>query len=820
MQRRRFRLLVIYAILLLPTIILQAAQALQGASNSPLEWVSVNDPMRQRYDAFVDRFGSGDVVVASWSGCDFRSPQLDALAATLRSDTAFFDGSIWLFDRVTTGREPIMQMVQSGISLEESLRRLRGTVIGPDGSTTCIIVGFTKKAVEQRARLVPRIQQAIQDHFGVLPADQHLAGPIVDGLSVDTASQETLQTAAPRSSLIVLLAALLCLGSWLDAVIVFAVAVYCQAITLALVSLAGDSISALLVVLPPLIQVLALAGGIHLVNYYRQSAAHLSPSDAASRAVQVGLLPCILSAATTAIGMASLMASQLTPIRSFGAFSTAGILITTVVFLCLVPAMLARGHVRQRNGKSARTRSRPSRVWNVLTSVITFARLPISLAFAGAMVAACAGISQLHTSVRIETLFPPDSRILSDYDWLETNVRPLVPIEILLDFAQDRRPHREQLMIASYVDDQIASRREVGGTISAATFMPPIVDASSDGSSKGMRQAREKADATVAAALPGLTQMRMVASTSTGGRQWRIQAFVSAGGKLDYAKFLPEIERDLSAMLVDQDGQAFSDVKITTTGIMPLVHRIQHQLMNDLQHSFLLAFAIILVVMTVLQGSILAGIVAMIPNVFPTLLLFGVLGWMEVAIDIGSVMTASVALGVAVDDTLHFLTAFQRELKPGCDRRSAVLAAFQHCGLAMLQTSVICAAGMAVFAVSDFLPTARFAWMMVGLFAAAIVGDLILLPALLIGPLGALFEQPPFIEPTKKSEAPSRPPTAQGDDLASSTRRRLRHRQSACGLWPESYGCLARNAKPTAPGVIGSCWTQLAPTWRITPSCG
>ena len=57
----------------------------------------------------------------------------------------------------------------------------------------------------------------------------------------------------------------------------------------------------------------------------------------------------------------------------------------------------------------------------------------------------------------------------------------------------------------------------------------------------------------------------------------------------------------------------------------------------------------------------------------------------------------------------------------------------------MLQTSVTCAAGMAVFAFSDFLPTARFAWMMMALFAAAIVGDLILLPAMLIGPLGRLF---------------------------------------------------------------------------------
>ena len=130
----------------------------------------------------------------------------------------------------------------------------------------------------------------------------------------------------------------------------------------------------------------------------------------------------------------------------------------------------------------------------------------------------------------------------------------------------------------------------------------------------------------------------------------------------------------------------------------------------------------------------------MLPNIFPTLLIFGLLGWLEIPIDIGSVMSASIALGVAVDDTLHFLTTFQRSLASGASRRQAVRESYRHCGRAMWQSSLICGAGMAVFALSDFVPTARFAWMMVALFAAAIVGDLMLLPALLLGPFGKLWE--------------------------------------------------------------------------------
>jgi len=229
------------------------------------------------------------------------------------------------------------------------------------------------------------------------------------------------------------------------------------------------------------------------------------------------------------------------------------------------------------------------------------------------------------------------------------------------------------------------------------------------------------------------TAMRLLSRTDDQ-QQWRIRGFVSAVEPIDYGELLAGIRGRL------QSGMTAPHMAVHATGIMPLVHEIQRQLMTDLRSSFLLAFLIITIVMTVMQGGVEAGLVAMLPNIFPTLLIFGLLGWWRVPVDIGSVMTASIALGVAVDDTFHFLTHFQRSLSEGLGRRAAVLSAYQNCGRAMLQSSIICGAGMLVFALSDFVPTARFAWMMVALFTAAIVGDLIFLPALLVGPLGKLWE--------------------------------------------------------------------------------
>jgi predicted RND superfamily exporter protein len=131
----------------------------------------------------------------------------------------------------------------------------------------------------------------------------------------------------------------------------------------------------------------------------------------------------------------------------------------------------------------------------------------------------------------------------------------------------------------------------------------------------------------------------------------------------------------------------------------------------------------------------------MIPNVFPTLVLFGGMGWLDRSVDIGSVLTASVALGIAVDGTFHFLKWFVHTLKQGKSRSAAISISYQHCGRALVQTTIICASGLMIFSLSGFIPVRQFSLMMMMMMIAALVGDLILLPALLAGRLGAALSR-------------------------------------------------------------------------------
>lgn len=210
---------------------------------------------------------------------------------------------------------------------------------------------------------------------------------------------------------------------------------------------------------------------------------------------------------------------------------------------------------------------------------------------------------------------------------------------------------------------------------------------------------------------------------------------------VDFGKVVRAADYEFDGAIEDAITARMDGDPVSTayTGIVPVVYKAQRTLLKSLVESTGWAFVAISVVMIFLLRSGRAGMVSMVPNVFPVLVVFGLMGWGRVIIDIGTMMTASVAMGVAVDDTIHFLTWFRRGLDDGLDRRKAIMLAYDRCATAMTQTTMIAGLGLAVFALSTFTPTQRFGMLMLTLMVAALLGDLIFLPAILAGPFGRVF---------------------------------------------------------------------------------
>jgi predicted RND superfamily exporter protein len=253
-------------------------------------------------------------------------------------------------------------------------------------------------------------------------------------------------------------------------------------------------------------------------------------------------------------------------------------------------------------------------------------------------------------------------------------------------------------------------------------------------------------------------------------------------GKYSCVLFIGDIDSS-TRQLAEQSAQQVLDLNAeptvtnTTnlaavyTGVVPIVYKAQRALLDSLVESTFWSFVTITPLMMWVSRSIGAGLVTMLPNVLPVFVIFGAMGWLGIEVDVGSMMTASIALGVAVDDTIHYLSWFREELDKCGDRKTAILRTYERCATPTFQAALISGLGLSIFAFSTFTPTQRFGYLMLTILWAGVVSELIYFPALLAGPLGWVFKPRQTAaphaeqEPTLEAE-PTHPSTATSEETS------------------------------------------------------
>jgi predicted RND superfamily exporter protein len=545
---------------------------------------------------------------------------------------------------------------------------------------------------------------------------------------------------------------------------VIASGVYSMFASLALVWYSGYPVDAILLTMPSLVYVATTSGAIHLANYYRDQLAETGVQEgAAGRAVHHALLPLSLATGTTAIGLATLAVSELVPIRMFGIFSAAGVLVSFIILVTFMPAALELFPPKLRVGKLADDEQvdgwKPieSSRWWAVGEWITRHHALATAACLLVMAAIGYGMTRVESSVQLMRLFSRKAQIRTDYAWLESHLGPLVPMEILVRI-DEKCPLNflERMELVDEIQREIGALGEVGSSLSTVTFGRSL-DMASGGEGLRAKLARSTLNKSLMRHrddfLAGDYLRETTVTAADGSRHsqelWRISARVSAIQEVDYALFKADLQKKIDPVLARLDSEGVDGVTVNYTGLVPLVYKAQHSLLENLKIGFVFDFAIIVAVMIVLCRAFSAGLVLLLPAAFPAILVFGGLGWANalskwfqtgnVFIDIGSVMAPSVALGVTVDDVVHFMLWFRRGIADGLDRRQATMLAYKGCARAMYQSWGVIGIGLSVFSLSPFGPTQRFGHMMLAMLTIALVGNLVLMPALLSGPLGALF---------------------------------------------------------------------------------
>lgn len=729
-----------------PFILYGTQGAIASMFNAPVRWIPANFPALRDFRAFTEEFDVHEMILISWPGCTVDDERLRDFAEELREEHQRRQaaGKPELFAGVPNGYDMLRELTEgpADLSREAAIRRLRNILVGPDGKTSGAAVELTPLGAKQRDVALEIVLSAADEAVG-LPRDAYrLAGPPMDGIAIDELSIRSIQTFALPSALLSLLLCGLCLRSAWYTWPVIAVATVGQGAALASVYYAGASMNAVLIVLPPLVFVLSVSAGVHLVNYYYEELRGGNFADPVTQAFAKGWRPSMLAAITTAAGLGSLLVSDVAPVRQFGVLGGFGVLLTWLLLFLLLPGVMLWWPVKEPDSRSGSSRwwlpwdrvaGRPA--WNWMATLVQRRSGVIAILTLIILLAAGYGLTRVRTTLNVVSLLSPETRAVQDYYWFQENLTPLVPVEVVVHFDETSSLDvLERATLVARVHAELVKVKWVDAAISPATFMPQFPRGG------GLRAVTQRAvfRSRLDEQFEQLIEAGYVREDAEE-QMWRISGRVQGRGDIDYGLFLNRLREQIDPLVRDA---AADGARVTYTGVTSAVYEVQRALLADLFYSFLTAILLIGCIMVWALRSVRAGLVAMIPNVLPPVILFGTMGWLDWKVDVGSVMTASVALGIAVDGTFHFLASFKRELERGKDRIAAIRVTYGHCGRALVQTALICAAGMLPFTSSSFLPARSFALMLLLLLLIAAVSDLLVLPALLAGPLGRWFMRP------------------------------------------------------------------------------
>jgi len=193
---------------------------------------------------------------------------------------------------------------------------------------------------------------------------------------------------------------------------------------------------------------------------------------------------------------------------------------------------------------------------------------------------------------------------------------------------------------------------------------------------------------------------------------------------LHYDGFLEDVESEFRAVLGDS-------AEIATTGFMGMMSETVRQVIFGMSRSYVLAIGIITPLMILLIGNLRGGLVSMVPNLTPILLTLGVMGWGGFPIDMFAMMIGGIAIGLAVDDTIHLIHGFRRDFSRIGNVRRAMRETLQTTGRALLVTSIVLSSGFLVFALSEMKNLASFGLLTSFTIVTAFLIDICITPALL-----------------------------------------------------------------------------------------
>lgn len=711
----------------------------------PDELLYMDDPGYPQLKAFFEQFGYDEVVVGVYAaGNVLEKPHLERIHRI----TERLEEIEGVTRVVSLGNAQDVFAREGTLEVARLLRALPETpegqnallhqieenplyknlLVSQDRKNTLFDITLDARLSEsERDRVLAKIDAAFSGEGG--GSAYYLAGSPIGRSEVFRVLRRDFSTLLPIGMVLLVVSMYLVFRHYLCVLLPFLAVSLSVVWTVGFMYLAGSELNFLSAMIPTILFVCGTSDCVHILSQY-QDCRHTCKTkmEAVRQTIRVMVLPCFLTTVTTMVGFASLAATRLAPMRHFGLFTALGMGFAFVLAMTVLPVGLSLADTR---GLSVGPPAYEP-LAGLLSRVARFvkARRTAILAASGvALVLGVYGTKKLH----VETdpgKFVTRSRVISDMHYIEREVGGFIPFFVVIEGRQEDRMKDPALLARiDALSEFLRSQDGVDQVVSAADLVKYLNFRFHENDPAEYRLPEDSSAVAELLLAAGLSDSDGLLArffdpafaTTPVAIRFRYHDFYHYSRLM--AAVLPYVKTEFGSV---------PGVSTYATGTNMMLANTFLPILNGFRQSLFVAAFAILAIMVALFRSLRMGLLCMIPNLIPILVTLGTMGVCGISLNFMTVPIAAIALGLAVDDTIHFLSRFRLELRKDGSYPAGIERTLTSAGKPIVITSVILTLGFLIFFFSDFQYTRNLGMLISFTMASALFGDLCVLPALLL----------------------------------------------------------------------------------------
>ena len=507
-------------------------------------------------------------------------------------------------------------------------------------------------------------------------------------------------------------------------------------------------ITVLTALIPPLIIVIGIPNCIFLINKYQHEVnKHGNKAKSLQRVITKVGNATLMTNTTTASGFATFIITQSKLLTEFGTVASMSIMAIFILCLLIIPIIYSYMPIPSDKHLEHLNKKWINKLGDWIESTVKARNIVIYIASVCLLVLSIIGMYQIKTSGSLLEDMPKNAGFYKDIEFYEKEFNGIMPLEILIN---TKRPKgvlkRSTLKKMNALEDLIIEIPELSKPISVVNLVKYTKQAFYNGNPKYYQLPTAQENGFIMSYAKNTSNNLSLLKNyvDTTGQYARITTFIKNSG-------IDEMDRIEEALNNEIKKQFDDRYEVSITGKAYLFQKGTNFLIKNLILSLTLAIVLISLFMAYMFRSFRMIVISLVPNLLPLLITAGVMGFLGVSIKPSTILVFSIAFGISVDDTIHFLAKYRQELiSSRWSIKKSVFAALRETGVSMFYTSIVLFFGFSVFITSNFGGTVALGALISGTLLLAMMANLILLPTLLLSLERSIANKKVLKEPSLK----------------------------------------------------------------------